>query len=136
MKKAIKFVIHTLEFVLAAMFIQGGIRAFMIDDLPKVLGPLHYLANQEAIYVYGVMWFSTGASLVVAKVRRLRKLHGFSLMVMYLTCLYVLILGALINGFHLGMLTTVAIGIISAVLYLRWKYNLHNKEDEPTRVLD
>ncbi len=126
--RVVRYVIHTLEFVLAAMFIHGGIRVFFIDDVPNVLGLLHYLANQEAIYVYGVLWTATGLSLVLGKVFKWRRIHGLSLMVMYLTCLYVLILSALINGFTLGMITTVTVGIISAVLYLRWKYNLIGKK--------
>lgn len=135
MKRLKRYIIDGSEFLLAFLFIQGGIRVLGVDELPDVPGALRYLTSQDAIYFYGVLWILTGIGLAYSKICRKKAVHGLTLMIMYLSCVYVLVLGMAINGIHWRMLTTLGISFLSGGLYLRWRYrNYVPKEDETTGV--
>src|SRR6266540_4313473 len=122
MNRLKRYIIDGSEFLLAFLFIQGGIRVLGLDELPDVPGFLGYLASQYAIYFYGILWILAGIGLVYGKACQKKAIHGWSLMIMYLSCVYVLVLGMAINGIHWRMLTTLGVSFLSGGLYLRWKY--------------
>lgn len=131
---------NVLEVGLAVLFIYGGFNVIQGEPVVAENAFLGYLTGEVAILVYALLFFAQGASLAVAKVWRLHKLHGAALMSMYLVCLYVLILSSIINGFTTGLITTLIAGTVSAVLYLRWKVreidNSRERQREVQRQYD
>lgn len=112
-----------VEYVLAALWIRGGINILFFDVEPVALpGVFTYLVGDVAIYVYGCMFLLTGLSLLYAKWWKKKTLHKFTLMFMYLTCLYVFALSVAIFGIATSQILTVVAGISSAALWVRWKF--------------
>lgn len=112
-----------LEYILAALWIRGGVNILFFGVEPVTLpGFLTYLVGAEAIVVYGCLFLLTGLSLLYAKWWKKKTLHKYVLMVMYLTCIYVLVLAVLINGLSSGLLLTIFAGVTSAALWIRWKF--------------
>lgn len=110
-----------VEYVLAALFIYGGFNSLFSDPLETFSPVYDLLAGQEAIYVYAIIFLATGFSLLIAKLFKYKKVHRVSLAVMYLTCLYVLILSYLIGVLSAGSLLTVFAGVAAAACWVRWK---------------
>lgn len=112
-----------LEYVLAFMFIRGGFNILTNEIEPLTLpGLLTYLVGDAAIFVYGAAFLLTGLLLLYGKWMKQRRIHKFSLLVMYLTCIYVLVLAILLNGMDPGLLITVAVGLTAAALWVRFKF--------------
>lgn len=123
MKRAREIVYSLVEYVLAALFIRGGINVLFFDVEPATLpGYLTYLVGEAAIFIYGAMFLVTGLLLLYAKWFRKKRCHKFALLVMYLTCIYVFVLSVMINGLSTGIILTVVVGIASAALWVRWKF--------------
>lgn len=123
MKRVREILYSVLEYVLAAMFIRGGVRILFFGTEPVALpGILSYLVGEAAIFVYGAMFLTTGVALLYAKWFKKKRLHKFILMFMYLTCIYVLVLAILINGLGWNLLLTVGVGVTAAALWIRWKF--------------
>lgn len=115
------------------MFIRGGFNALTPDDLPTPTGVVARLVEPWIVVAYGIFWLVLGLGLLVGKWFKRRRLHGYSLMGMYLTCIYVLVLSWTINGLEWGQLVAATVGVVSALLYLRWKHVLREMEDETDR---
>lgn len=112
-----------VEYLLAALWIRGGINILFFDVEPVALpGIFTYLVGAEAIIVYGALFVLTGLAMVYAKLAKKKTLHKYVLMTMYLTCLYVLIIAIAVNGLHWGLWLTILAGIVSAALWVRWKF--------------
>lgn len=109
------------EYVLAALFIRGGINVILNAEPLVLPGIFTYLVGPVAILVYGALFLLTGLLMLYAKIGKRKRLHKHVLMTMYLTCIYVFILAVLLNGFTTGLLMTIAVGFVSAYLWLRWK---------------
>lgn len=109
-----------LEYILALMFIQGGIRTLLFADPVVLPGIFSYLVGSAAVYVYGALFLTSGLLLLYAKIRKHKKLHKHLLMAMFLTCVYVLILALAINGFVPRLILTVSVGAVAAYSWLRW----------------
>lgn len=123
MKKTLEIFYSLVEYVLAAMFIRGGIRILFLGVEPIQLpGLLTYLVGEFAIFAYGCMFLFTGLLLLYGKWFKKKRCHKTALLTMYLTCIYVLVLAILINGLSSGLLVTVAVGVASAALWMRWKF--------------
>lgn len=111
-----------LEYLLAFMFIQGGIKVFLFSEPLVLPGIFMYLVGQYAIYLYGLIFFLSGAALAFAKFKNRKKWHKYSLMAMYLECIYVIILSTALNGLTLGLSSTFVVAIASGYLWLQWKF--------------
>lgn len=117
-----KYIYSILEYVLAAMFIRGGLRILFFGVEPIQLpGILTYLVGEAAIFAYGAIFLFVGLLLIASKLLKHEGLHQFSLLSMYLICIYVLVLAIMINGLGWGLLLTVAVGITAAALWVRCK---------------
>lgn len=124
MKKAIRYTILTLELALSALFMWGGINVLSsAEEVVTTNVILHFLTNHTMIVFYGAWFFSQGLALLLSKVYDVRRLEATALMTMYLTCLYVLILSMILEGFDTGLITTVLTGVVSAAIYLKIKYD-------------
>ena len=110
-----------LEYVLAIMFIQGGARVFLFSEAQVLPGIFTILVGQYAIYLYGLFFFGLGIALLAAKIFKKTGLHKNSLLLMYLSTVYVLVLAIAINGLGFGLLLTVTVGLVAAFLWLRSK---------------
>lgn len=111
-----------IEIALSLLFMYGGVNALFSEPIVVTNELLHWLTGQVALYFYAFWFFAQGLSLFLSKVTTFKRLEGWSLMAMYLTCLYVLILSMVLNGFTIGLITTIITGITSGILYLRIKY--------------
>lgn len=109
-----------LEYGLAIMFIQGGIRTALFADPVVLPGIFAVLVGSFAVYLYGVIFLLAGVLLLLAKWRKYRKLHKHALMIMFMICLYVLMLALMIHGATLRLTLTVVVGILAAYLWTRW----------------
>lgn len=117
-----KIIYSLLEYVLAFMFIRGGLRILFFGTEPIQLpGILTYLVGEFAIFAYGAIFLFVGILLIASKLLKHEGLHQFSLLLMYLICIYVLVLAIMINGLGWGLLITVAVGITAAALWVRCK---------------
>lgn len=123
MKRIAKVVITIIEFILAFLFVQGGVKAILLDELPTPDNVLDVFVNQWAVYGYGVLWIAAGIGLIVSRYAKWVRIHGASLMVMYLSCVYVAVLETALSGWSWSdQWLTLVVGAASAWLYLRWKY--------------
>lgn len=123
MRKAREIFYNVLEYVLAFMFIRGGINVLFGTTEPLQLpGLLTYLVGEAAIFVYGASFLATGLLLLYGKWFKKKRVHKTALLIMYLTCIYVLVLAIMLNGLSYGLLVTVAVGVVSAALWMRWKF--------------
>lgn len=110
-----------LEYVLAALFIRGGVMIFLFFEPPEAPSILTLLVGEAAIYGYGIFFAMTGLALLYAKLCKNKKVHKWALFAMFIICCYVFGLSVAIAGLSMDLATTVIVGIASAVLYLRWK---------------
>ena len=116
-------VFSTIEVLLALQWIYGGFKVFFGSTVIVATNPfVGMLVGQWAIYFYGIFFFATGLTLLLAKFYKKKRVHKFTLAVMYLTCVYVLILAVVVLGLYWGLLTTVIAGILSALCWLHWKF--------------
>lgn len=131
MRKYVDILCSVLEYVLAFMFIRGGLNILFGEVEPITLpGILTYLVGDAAIFVYGALFLTTGLLLLYGKWLKRRRVHRASLMIMYLTCIYVLVLAIMINGLAPGLLVTVAVGVVAAALWMRWKFKTEYLDHE------
>lgn len=120
MQKFKDMLANIAEIIISLMFIQGGFR--VLADIPVVLEhPLSYLTTPPAIVTYGIMWIIIGLSLLNAKYFHLKQLHKYSLLAMFITCAYVLLLSVVIEGVQWDHMLTFTVGMLSGVLWIRWK---------------
>lgn len=117
-------IFHVIEYALAFLFIRGGISVFFLATPPlDVPSALTLLVGALAIDIYGVLFFLTGVALVISKWLKRRKVHKASLFIMWLTCVYVLVLSIALSGLSWDLWLTVVCALASAVAWLRWKIN-------------
>lgn len=113
-----------LEYFIAFLFLRG---AWNVWDQAAVDTPFYatdLLASRAAIITYAVSWVALAVGLVYAKLRHKRRLHGWSLMGMYLNGLYIVLLAWFVNGWDNGLIFSVSVVAIIGVLYLRWRYKV------------
>lgn len=110
-----------IEYFLALLFMWGGINA-LSAEIPALSGVTAFLVGKYFIYFYAAFFFFTGALLLYAKLRKRRNAHKTALVIMYLTCVYVTVLSIAISGITFGLIPNLAVGIVSAYLWLRWKF--------------
>lgn len=118
-----KFLENAAEYVLALLFIVGGINVLLFSN-PIILPPdvfYQFLVGQLAIYVYGALFTITGLALLIAKWLGKDRVHTDVIMIMYLICVYVFTLSLVIYGLTGDLISTVLTGIVAAVLWLRRK---------------
>lgn len=109
-----------IEYALSAMFLYAGVNtAFVHAVSTSVFYAI--LVGQAAIYVYAFIFFALGVTLIYSKIKKNKKLHGLSLLIMYLTCLYVALLSFGISGVSASVIPSIVTGLVSAALWLRWK---------------
>lgn len=111
---------NLLEYGLAIMFIQGGIRTLLFADPVVLPGIFAVLVGPFAIYLYGVLFLVTGGTLLFAKWKKKKKIHKHTLMAMYMICLYVLVLALFVHGLSPRLLLTITVGSVAAYLWMRW----------------
>lgn len=122
MRKYKELFYSLLEYILAGMFIQGGVKVFFFSEPLVLPGIFHYLVGSFAIDLYGITFFLIGCSLLAGKWLKKKSLHKFSLLTMYLVCVYVLVLAIMLHGLGWNLLTTVLVGVTAAGLWMRWKF--------------
>lgn len=134
MKRFTKWTILLIELWLAYLFIRGGIRVMSEIDLPAVEGTLAPFVDRRAVFFYGFVWLFAGGALVAARFVKWTWMRGAALMAMYLSCVYVIILRTALDGFSLAeQWLAILVGLVAAVLYLRWRYII--KEVPPPQPL-
>lgn len=122
-----------VEYLLAGLWLYGGINSFFANPLDGPAPIYDLLASQEAIYVYAVLFFLNGLLLLYAKIFKRKKTHLVALTGMYLTCIYVLILSYLLGVLSGGSLLTVTAGVAAAVCWMRWKFKTEYLSPEQFR---
>lgn len=122
-----------VEYLLAILFIQGGIKALFFSEPVLVPGLLAYLVGGTAIHAYGFLFLLMGVLLLIAKWFKRRILRRNVLMAMYLTCIYVLVLAITVNGWYPRLLLTIAAGVTSAGLWMRCKLKTENPNENTGR---
>lgn len=111
-----------LEYVLAFLFIRGGLSIFLFAVAPlQVPAVLTLLTGDFAINVYGLFFALTGVALLLAKWFKRAKVRKWTLFTMFIICCYVFGLSVAIDGLSTDQWLTVVVGIVSGALYLRWK---------------
>jgi len=111
-----------LEYILAFMFIRGGISVILTAEAQVLPGVFAFLVGEVAIVLYGLLFLSTGLLLLYGKWLKQRRIHRFALFFMFLTCIYVLVLAIVINGLGSGLLLTLAVGLTAGGLWVHWKF--------------
>lgn len=113
--------INVAEILFAVVFIASGVQNILAD--PVVLDTVfHALLGQTALYFYGVIFLITGLALLLAKIQKIKSLHKYSLLSMYLCSFYSVALITLVIGPTLQVIPTLVMGVSCALLWLRWKF--------------
>lgn len=129
MNKLTNRLANIAEFILAIMFIQGGVRVMFAQPL-LLDGPLSYLTGGFALITYALMWIGIGVVLLFAKWKRHNKIHKHALFAMFATCTYVLVLSVAITGIQTGQILTVVVGLVAGACWLNWKIKTEYVEYE------
>lgn len=128
MNKWIDRVAGLIEYVIAFLFFKG---AYDVWDAKAVDTPLAFtdlLATRAAIIIYAISWIILGGALVYSKVFKKVRLHGWSLMGMYLNALYIVLLAWFIQGWNNGLIFSVTVVFCIGALYLLWRYKVIYKK--------
>ena len=109
------------EYVIALIFVFGGISVAFADPLAGATGILGILSSKAAALVYSVLFVTEGLVLFGAKAFKLKKLHKNILMTMYLTTIFTFCLEWALIGWSWYLLDSPIIGGLCAMFWLRWK---------------
>jgi len=133
MRRLVSATLSGLKYLIAVLMILSGINTMFFDE-PVDVSRLGFIyENRWTLFAFGVFFFISGMTLLVAKIKKMRRIVGYSLMTIYLTFLFVSIL----NWYAFGVGQAVG-NIIGAVvvggLYLRWKYHIYYYEPSVDRI--
>lgn len=123
MHRVLNILQSVLEYGLSVVFILGAINLIGAPPISShtLMGSI--LGGQVALYVYMVWFAFLGLGLLYGKLRKKRKIHKNMLLYMYLTTIFTSGLAIALYGFDwVSLLDDLLIGIVSAALWLRWKF--------------
>lgn len=124
MKKIFNWAIQGTEFLLAALFIWGGIGVLSQPKVNTDIQALEPLLGEAALIGYTIFFIALGLALIYGKLFHLRRIHGYALAGMFLTTIYAIILNAMLYGWQLSAITNIIIALVILALYIRWRYKV------------
>ncbi len=135
-KRIVSFLLSIFKYIVAVFMMYAGVAtAWMVTEHehdPR----LGFIYNHHwSLVLLGVIFFLAGAVLFWGKVRKKRRTIGHGLMATYLCFLF----GAIIVWYADGVVAAVPNSIaalITAGLYLRWKYHIYYYEPSVDKVQD
>lgn len=115
--------ISGLEYFIGAYLVFNGLLTVFADPDDSVVGLMHILYGTHlGLIIAGLIIAASGLTLLVSKIKKLKKTHGRGLFYVYLCYLFATILNFIAYGGTASWVGN-AIGIlVVGALWLRWKF--------------
>lgn len=115
-------IVSSVEFMMAGVFILGGIQTLFQDAITGTTRLQHALGSHVALVIYGVIYICVGIFLATVKVKDKRRLHGHALFIFFLVSLFSFILEFQVYDLDsVNYIDTLVLTLVSGVIYLRYK---------------
>jgi hypothetical protein len=124
MKRAAGVIASISEYLIAALFVWGGVTVYDEAAVNSEYNVLDPLLGRTAIVLYATIFLTLGLTLAAGKLFKLRRTHGHSLFVITLVIIYVVILNLLLGETWVDQLANMVLGLVTAALWLRWRYKV------------
>lgn len=112
---------HVLEILIILLLVVGGVSLFFAEPFSGAGPVAQVLGSVYAGYFYATVFITEALALVVAKVFKKKTLRKNSLMVIYLTLLFTILLEFLLTGFGVEIIDNVLASIAAGWCWLHWK---------------
>lgn len=127
--------ISILEYFLAVVAVVAGTRTALGPSLDAA-SPLAFIFGGEfAAIIYGALIVLSGLFLAFSKITKKRKLHRHALMAVYLAIILEGFVEFALFGLSLGLLDEATLGLITAWLWIRWKFKTEYLSPKQVGVL-
>lgn len=110
------------EYLMAALFIYGGIVSAMAEPVSKGGVLVLIFGGEGALAVYAILFAGLGIWLIYSKLAKKKKQHKFALFGMFLAALYTVVLVLALGGVFLDIVDNLVAAVACAILWLRWKF--------------
>lgn len=110
------------EYLMAALFIYGGIVSAIAEPVSRGGVLVLIFGGEGALAVYTILFAGLGIWLIFAKVAKKKKQHKFALFGMFLSALYTVVLVLALGGVFLDIVDNLIAVVACAILWLRWKF--------------
>lgn len=111
-----------LKYILAVFMMYAGIMTTMLPPEPSSrLGFIY--ESRVSLVVFGIIFFLSGLTLLVGKIKKWRRVEGWGLMANYLCFFFAFILNWVGLGWGAAW-GNLIVAVVVAGLYLRWKYHI------------
>lgn len=115
-------VYNIVEWLIVLVTIVGGISLLFADPITSGSFIADILGTKSAGLAYFASLFVPGVCLGVAKVRKLRALHKYSLMSVYLVSIWLVVIETILLGPTFFVIDEIVLGVAAAACWLRWKF--------------
>lgn len=122
MRRVISTILSAFKYIIAVFMMVAGIQTMFVETDP--LAPGFIYESRTALVIIGGVFFSSGLTLFVGKLTKMRRVTGHGLFMVYSCFLFATILSWVAFGF--AEATGNLIGtLVTGGLYLRWKYHIY-----------
>lgn len=114
-------VVAGASWVIVAILIYGVV-FILVHDLNTASPIVQFLGETTTRVVFVVMYAVQGGLLGYAKLFHKNKLRRHVLLFIYLTGFFLSILGFMLNGVNVRLLSNLLLSVLAAVCWLYWKF--------------
>jgi hypothetical protein len=127
MRKWIDRAVNVYEFFLAYLFLKGAWDVYHAKAV--VSGSIYdHLTNRFSIVLYAILLGVLGVALIVSKIFKHRRTHGYTLMGMYLLAFYIVSLSLAAVGWDDGLILSIFYTLSIGAVYLYWRYRVVHEQ--------